>query len=52
MTTIQLMLLLATAGGGGLIAGYVLRWLISLGKKGSVELKVQETLLEAKERAQ
>lgn len=52
MTTFELILLMATAGVGGIVVGYVLRWLISLGKKGSVELKVQETLLEAKEKAQ
>tara|TARA_B100000745_G_C20154360_1_gene395615 strand:- start:1191 stop:2693 length:1503 start_codon:yes stop_codon:yes gene_type:complete len=43
---------MATAGVGGIVVGYVLRWTISLGKKGSMELKVQETLLEAKEKAQ
>ena len=52
MTTFELILIIATAGLGGVILGYILRWLISLGKKGSVELKVQETLLEAKEKAQ
>jgi len=50
MTTFELILLMATAGVGGIVAGYILRWLISLGKKGSIELKVQETLLEAKDR--
>lgn len=40
------------AGVAGIVLGYILRWLISLGKKGSVELKVQEALLEAKEKAQ
>lgn len=52
MTTFELILLLATTGMGGIVVGYVLRWLISLGKKGSIELKVQETILEAKEKAQ
>ena len=46
------LLLIATAGIGGTVLGYILRWLISLGKKGSIELKIQETLLDAKEKAQ
>ncbi len=52
MTSFQLFLLIGTAGIGGLVFGYILRWLVSLGKKGSIELKIQETLLEAKEKAQ
>ena len=52
MTSFTIMVLIGIAGVGGLIFGYILRWLVSLGKKGSMELKVQETLLEAKEKAQ
>ena len=52
MSVSTILLLVATAGIGGAIVGYVLRWLISLGKRGSIELKIQETLLEAKEKAQ
>ncbi len=36
----------------GLIAGYTIRWAITLGKKGSVELEVKQLLLSAKEDAQ
>ena len=36
---------------GGII-GYLLRWLITLGQKGSMELKVKQALLEAKDQAQ
>jgi len=52
MTSFELIFLLGTAGIGGIVFGYILRWLISLGKKGSIELQIQQTLLEAKERAQ
>lgn len=42
------------AGSGvfGLIAGYVIRWAITAGKRGSVELEVKQMLLSAKEEAQ
>ena len=36
----------------GLIAGYVIRWAITVGKKGSIELEVKQLLLSAKEDAQ
>ncbi len=36
----------------GLIAGYVIRWALTLGKKGSVEIEVKQILLSAKEDAQ
>lgn len=52
MSSFELLLLIGTSGIVGIVLGYTLRWLISLGKKGSVELQVQETLLEAKEKAQ
>lgn len=35
----------------GTILGYFLRWLVSLGKKGSVELKIKQMMLEAKDEA-
>ncbi len=37
---------------GGVIIGYFLRWLVTLGQKGSMELTVKQTLLEAKDKAQ
>jgi len=42
------------AGSGifGLIAGYVIRWALTIGKKGSIEIEVKQLLLEAKEEAQ
>lgn len=36
----------------GVIIGYLLRWLITLGQKGSMELKVKQALLEAKDESQ
>jgi ribonuclease Y len=36
----------------GLIAGYVIRWALTVGKKGSVDLEVKQILLTAKEEAQ
>ncbi len=43
-------------GGGALVfgalLGYFFRWLITLGQKGSIELTVKQTILEAKDQAQ
>ena len=36
----------------GLALGYVLRWLITLSKRGSVELEIKQMLLDAKEEAE
>lgn len=47
-------LALALAGAAALLGaalGYYIRWLISLSKKGSMELEVKQMLLEAKEEA-
>ena len=41
---------LAAIIGG--IFGYFLRWVISLGKKGSMELNIKQMMLEAKDEAQ
>jgi len=35
----------------GIFLGYLLRWLVALGKKSSVELKVKQMLLEARDEA-
>ena len=49
---IKLFILVAgTAGVAGIACGYFLRWLISLGKKGSVELRIKEMEIEAEEGA-
>lgn len=44
--------LTAAAGIGGIAFGYFFRWLVSLGKKSSTELKLKQMLLAAKEEAQ
>ena len=44
-------LFLSIAGVAGVAIGYYLRYLITLGKKGSMELEVKEMLLAAKEEA-
>jgi len=43
------LLALAILFGG--VLGYVIRWLVSLGKRGSLELAIKQQLLEAKEEA-
>lgn len=47
------MVIAVGVGGGifGLIAGYVIRWALTVGKKGSAELEVKQMLLSAKEEA-
>ncbi len=49
----KLVLLIITAAGGilGLALGYYLRVIVSLGKKGSMELEIKEMLLTAREDA-
>ncbi len=46
-----ILVLLAFAGIVGIAVGYFLRWIVSLGQKGSVELEIKQMLLEAKEEA-
>jgi len=45
-------MLTAATGIGGIVFGYFFRWLVSLGKKSSTELKLKQMLLAAKEDAQ
>ncbi len=45
-------LLASVAGLVGLALGYVLRILVAFGKKGSIELQIKQTLLDAKEEAE
>src|SRR5262249_52941716 len=45
------LVLLALAGIIGLVAGYFLRWLVSLGRKGSMELEIKQIMLDAREEA-
>ena len=43
------LVLLALAGVVGTAFGYFLRWIISLGKRGSMELEIKQMMLEARE---
>ena len=45
------LVLLIIAGLIGIGFGYFLRWIISLGKRGSMELEIKQMMLEAKEEA-
>ena len=45
------LVLLILAGLIGIAFGYFLRWIISLGKRGSMELEIKQMMLEAKEEA-
>ncbi|MBI2618064.1 ribonuclease Y [Candidatus Kaiserbacteria bacterium] len=45
------LVLLILAGLIGVAFGYFLRWIISLGKRGSMELEIKQMMLEAKEEA-
>ena len=51
MSLKEVAVLLSVAGVLGIALGYYLRYLITLGKKGSMELEVKEMLLAAKEEA-
>jgi ribonucrease Y len=46
-----ILILLALSGAGGIALGYVLRVLIGLAQRGSLELEVKQRLLSAKEQA-
>lgn len=46
-----ILVLLSFAVVAGTVFGYFLRWIISLGKRGSVELEIKQMMLEAKEDA-
>ncbi|MCD5384540.1 MAG: ribonuclease Y [Candidatus Pacebacteria bacterium] len=50
MSTITILLLLGGVGIAGLSAGYFLRWIIALGAKGSMELKVRKMELDAEKK--
>lgn len=51
MSVINLILLLAASGGVGFGLGYYIRFLIGLGKRGSLELRMKQMELSAKESA-
>jgi len=44
-------ILIGLAGLGGVAFGYFLRWIISLGKRGSMELEIKQMELQAKEKS-
>ncbi|MDO8493129.1 MAG: ribonuclease Y [bacterium] len=52
MSLTTVLLLGGAAGVAGITIGYYLRWIVSLGKKGSMELTIKQTMLEAKTQAQ
>lgn len=45
------LVLLVLAGLVGIAVGYFLRWLVSLGRKGSMELEIKQIMLDAREEA-
>ncbi|HEY4517290.1 MAG TPA: Rnase Y domain-containing protein, partial [Candidatus Paceibacterota bacterium] len=51
MSLTIIFLLIGAAGLAGLVVGYVLRWALTLGKRGSIEIEVKQMLLDAKEEA-
>ncbi len=52
MSPLSLVIIVVSAGIIGIIFGYFLRWIISLGKRGSVEFEIKQMILSAKEEAQ
>jgi ribonuclease Y len=52
MDLVTLVFITGTATLAGIIFGYFLRWIITLGRKGSMELTIKQTMLEAKDQAQ
>ncbi|MBU6323511.1 MAG: ribonuclease Y [Patescibacteria group bacterium] len=44
-------ILLAFSGVAGIALGYVLRWLVALGQRGSLELEIKQRLLQVKEQS-
>ncbi|MEK7144546.1 MAG: ribonuclease Y [Patescibacteria group bacterium] len=46
-----ILLMLALSGVGGVVLGYVLRVLIGLAQRGSIELEIKQKMLQAKEQA-
>ena len=52
MSLKMVLLLAGIASLSGMVVGYFLRWIVSLGKKGSMELTIKQKMLEAKTQAQ
>jgi ribonuclease Y len=49
---LEVLIIIAIAALGGVAFGYFLRWIISLGQRGSMELEIKKMMLSAKEEAQ
>lgn len=52
MNLVTFVLVTGITGLAGIVIGYFLRWLVTLGQKGSLELSVKQAMLEAKDKAQ
>ena len=52
MELIITIVFIVIAAFAGATFGYFLRWIVSLGKKGSMELRIKQMMLEAKDEAQ
>ena len=52
MELVIVILFIVVSAFVGTVFGYFLRWIVSLGKKGSMELKIKQMILEAKDEAQ
>ena len=50
--SVEIIIIIALAALGGTAFGYFLRWIISLGQRGSMELEIKKMMLAAKEEAQ
>lgn len=50
--SLEVLFIIGVAVLGGVAFGYFLRWIISLGQRGSMELEIKKTMLAAKEEAQ
>jgi len=50
--SLEVLFIIGIAALGGVAFGYFLRWIISLGQRGSMELEIKKTMLAAKEEAQ
>ncbi len=49
---LEILIIIIIVALGGVSFGYFLRWVISLGQRGSMELEIKKTILVAKEEAQ
>ncbi len=52
MSTLLIVILIFAALLGGFFAGYIIRHLVTLSKKGSVELEIKQMMIDAKEKAE